>query len=68
MGIVLQSWERRGWQAPARQLYWLWRDRKGVLGNLLTPVLNLLFLYGAATWGKANLPGTLGCLQRSIPP
>jgi adsorption protein B len=57
MGIVLQSWERRGWQAPARQLYWLWRDRKGVLGNLLTPVLNLLFLYGAATWGESKLTG-----------
>jgi hypothetical protein len=54
---VLQSWERRGWQAPARQLYWLWRDRKGVLGNLLTPVLNLLFLYGVVTWGKSELTG-----------
>ena len=50
MGIVLQSWERRGWRAPAAQQYWLWRDRKGVLGNLLTPVLNLLFVYGLGTW------------------
>ncbi len=50
MGIVLQSWERRGWHAPASQQYWLWRDRKGVVGNLITPVLNLLFLYGAVTW------------------
>ena len=55
MGIVLQTWERRGWRAPPRQLYWLWRDRKGVLGNLLTPVLNLLFVYGGATWAASEL-------------
>jgi len=57
MGIVLQSWERRGWRAPAGQIYWLWRDRKGLLGNLITPVLNLLFVYGAATWGESKLTG-----------
>jgi len=57
MGIVLQSWERRGWQAPRRQLYWLWRDRKGIIGNLLTPVLNLLFVYGALTWGECRVTG-----------
>jgi len=59
MGIVLQSWERRGWRAPPRQLYWLWRDRKGVAGNLLTPVLNLLFVYGVFTWGESELTATL---------
>jgi adsorption protein B len=62
-GIVLQSWERRGWRAPGRQLYWLWRDRKGVVGNLLAPVLNLFFLYGLATWGNsvtAGRPWALG--------
>jgi len=57
MGIVLQSWERRGWRAPRRQLYWLWRDRKGIVGNLLTPVLNLLFVYGAVTWGESRATG-----------
>jgi len=57
MGIVLQSWERRGWRAPVRQQYWLWRDRKGVLGNLLTPVLNLLFIYGALTWAESQFTG-----------
>jgi adsorption protein B len=57
MGIVLQSWERRGWQAPGRQLYWLWRDRKGIVGNLLTPVLNVLFVYGALTWGVSRIVG-----------
>ncbi len=57
MGIVLQSWERRGWHAPARQQYWLWRDRKGVIGNLLTPLLNLVFVYGLATWVSSRITG-----------
>ncbi|HLY19397.1 MAG TPA: glycosyl transferase family protein [Bryobacteraceae bacterium] len=57
MGIVLQSWERRGWRVSGRQLYWLWRDRKGIIGNLLTPVLNVLFLYGAITWGESEITG-----------
>ena len=57
MGIVLQTWERRGWRASRRQLYWLWRDRKGIVGNLLTPVLNLLFVYGAVTWGISRWTG-----------
>jgi adsorption protein B len=57
MGIVLQSWERRGWRAPARQWYWLWRDRKGIIGNLLTPLLNLIFLYGLASWGESQMTG-----------
>ncbi|MFB3827153.1 MAG: glycosyl transferase family protein [Bryobacteraceae bacterium] len=50
MGITLQSWQRFGWRVAPRQLYWLWRDRKGLAGNLLTPVVNLAFLYGAAVW------------------
>jgi adsorption protein B len=57
MGIVLQSWERRGWHAQGRQLYWLWRDRKGIIGNLLSPVLNLLSLYGALTWAACKIAG-----------
>ncbi|HUE01837.1 MAG TPA: glycosyl transferase family protein [Bryobacteraceae bacterium] len=69
MGIVLQSWERRGWRAPARDIYWLWRDRKGILGNLLTPVLNLLFVYGAVTWGESQLahhPWIFGMRHRAF--
>ena len=49
-GIALQSWERHGWNAPWPQLYWFWRDRKGLIGNLLTPVANLFFLYGTASY------------------
>ncbi len=49
-GIVLQSWERHGWRAPWRQRYWLWRDRKGIVGNLLSPISNLVYLLGLVRW------------------
>ena len=47
-GIVLQGWERHGWGVSWRQRYWFWRDRKGLVGNLLTPAANLFLLYGVA--------------------
>jgi adsorption protein B len=50
MGLTLQSWEKHGWRGGARQVYWLWRDRKGLLGNLLTVLANLIFLWGLFTW------------------
>ena len=46
-GIVLQGWQNHGWGQGMRQAYWFWRDRKGLVGNLLAPVVNLVFLYGA---------------------
>lgn len=52
-GIALQGWELHGWRTPARQIYWFWRDRKGLVGNLISPAANALFLYGLAGrgWG-----------------
>jgi len=50
MGIALQSWQRHGWRDTSTQLYWFWRDRKGLVGNLAAPLSNVLFLYGALTW------------------
>ena len=49
-GIALQSWQRHGWNAPWPQLYWFWRDRKGLVGNLLSPAANLCFLYGTVSY------------------
>ena len=63
-GIALQSWERHGWRESARQLYWFWRDRKGLVGHLVTPISNLLFLYGAATWLWSLQTGTRWGLAR----
>jgi adsorption protein B len=48
-GIALQGWERFGWAGTRSEIYWLWRDRKGLLGNPLGVVANAVFLYGLAT-------------------
>jgi adsorption protein B len=50
MGITLQSWEHHGWRSTLPQLYWFWRDRKSLPNNLITPLLQVLFLYGLATY------------------
>jgi len=49
-GINLQSWEFHGLRETLRSGYWFWRDRKSLIGNLVTPLTNILFLYGAVTW------------------
>ena len=56
-GIALQSWERHGWRGGWRQLYWLWRDRKGLIGNPASLLANILFGYGALTWLAARTSG-----------
>jgi adsorption protein B len=45
-GIALQGWQNHGWRGRWPQAYWFWRDRKGLIGNLLSPVANLLCLAG----------------------
>ena len=50
-GIVLQGWERQGWRGPRGQTYWFCRDRKGLVGNLLAPLANLLFFGGMVHYG-----------------
>jgi len=49
-GIALQGWQRHGWRVPLRQLYFFWRDRKGLAGNLLSPFANLLFAGWISGW------------------
>jgi bacteriophage N4 adsorption protein B len=50
MGITLQSWEFHSARETVRHFYWFWRDRKALVGNLVTPLSNILFLFGAGTW------------------
>jgi adsorption protein B len=50
MGIALQSWQRHGWGWSPVSAYWFWRDRKGLLGNPLSLLSNLLFVYGLGAW------------------
>lgn len=55
-GISLQSWELHSLRETLRHGYWFWRDRKSLAGNLVTPLTNLVFLYGAVTlaWAEAT--------------
>jgi adsorption protein B len=48
-GIGLQSWEFHSFRETMRNFYWFWRDRKGLVGNIVGPLSNLLFLYGVVT-------------------
>jgi adsorption protein B len=56
MGIALQTWERHGWKGKPGEVYWLWRDRKGLIANPLSLLANLIFVYGLATgmWHRAT--------------
>lgn len=56
MGISLQSWQKFGWRGTPSEIYWLWRDRKGLLANPLSVVANAVCLYGIATgvWHRAS--------------
>ncbi len=49
------------------QLYWFWRDRKGVVGNLLTPAANALFLYGSSSYMFCRATGRAWHLGSQIP-
>jgi adsorption protein B len=55
MGISLQGWQKFGWRGTPGELYWLWRDRKGLLANPMSTLANAVFLYGLATgiWNRA---------------
>jgi adsorption protein B len=66
-GIALQGWQLHGWRAPWPQVYWFWRDRKGVVGNLLAPFTNVLFLYGLVSWALAARHGEFWHLARFLP-
>ena len=48
-GIALQGWQQFGWKGTPGEVYWLWRDRKGLIGNPLSLLANAVFVYGLAT-------------------
>jgi adsorption protein B len=56
MGIALQGWQRNGWGRTAAELYWMWRDRKGLIANPLGLAANLVFVYGLATAMWTRVP------------
>ena len=61
-GIALQGWQSHGWNGAWKDVYWLWRDRKGLVGSLMSPFANLVFLAAVGdallrqATGKAWLP------------
>jgi adsorption protein B len=57
-GIALQSWERHGWGRDPKQWYWIWRDRKSLVGNPLGLYANLLCAFGGITWLWATFTRT----------
>jgi adsorption protein B len=68
-GIALQAWARHGWRGTLPEVYWFWRDRKGLLGNPLSLATNFLFVYGAGSWLLARLLGTSwGLAQQALHP
>jgi bacteriophage N4 adsorption protein B len=57
-GNNLQAWERFGWRLSPRQLYWLWRDRKGLLNQVPGLLAAALFLFGLARWLWSGFTGS----------
>jgi len=49
-GIVWQGLEKHGWQGGPRQWWWHWRDRKGILGNPISLLSNVMALYCGLRW------------------
>jgi adsorption protein B len=69
-GIALQTWERHGWSGSPAQIYWFWRDRKGLIGNPLSLLTNIVFLYGLVRHPAISHPvllsATLGLMILQI--
>jgi adsorption protein B len=65
-GIALQTWDRHGWGGSWIQKYWLWRDRKGLLGNPLSLLTNVLFAYGLMSLAAAQWLGVEWHLGRLL--
>jgi adsorption protein B len=63
---MLQSWEFHSPRETLEQLYWFWRDRKGLAGNLLTPLTNVTFLVGVNTWIAAKASHHAWALAREL--
>lgn len=56
-GIALQSWQRHGWRGGIGTRYWLFRDRKGLIGNPVSMLTTLLTCYGLVTLGFSRITG-----------
>lgn len=65
-GISFQGWQHHGWGRTWRTAYWLWRDRKGLVGNPLSLAASAIFIYGLTGWLHATLNGVHWALGEQI--
>ena len=65
-GNNLQAWERFGGRARPGQLYWFWRDRKGLINQLPNLLAAGLFLFGLSRWLWSLLAGTPWAIGAAI--
>lgn len=65
-GNNLQAWERFGWRAGPGQLYWFWRDRKGLLNQLPNLLAAGLFVFGLLGWQWSLIAGTPWAMGAAI--
>jgi adsorption protein B len=56
-GIALQTWDRHRWEGGIASKYWLWRDRKGLIGNPASLLTNAVLAYGMLSWLICVLAG-----------
>ncbi len=64
-GIALQTWERHGWAGGLGTKYWLWRDRKGLVGNPVSFLTSLIFCWGAITLAASQASGAVWGIGRA---
>lgn len=65
-GNCLQAWERHGWGASWMDRWFLWRDRKGLWGNPLSLVCNLLLCYGGVSMAVSGALGVEWALGERV--
>lgn len=71
-GNALQAWELHGWGAglrrPLVQAWFFWRDRKGLWGNPVSLLCNILLLWGCLSWLASAGAGREWALARHVHP
>ncbi len=65
-GNALQSWQRHGWPGGWMNRWYLWRDRKGLWGNPLSLLCNLLLVYGTVSLAAHAAMGSAWPLLRHV--
>lgn len=65
-GNALQAWERHGWSGRWASRWFLWRDRKGLWGNPLSVLCNLLLAAGGVSWISHAIHGSPWVVESAV--